>query len=292
MCANCSISLTYHQEFNRLSCHYCGYSRSIPKTCSECDREYIHYVGEGTEKVSEVIEQLFPEAQVARLDRDAVQRKGSYRRILGDFRSRKTDILIGTQMIAKGHDFPNVTLVGVLGADQGLRLEDFRAAERTFQLLTQVSGRAGRGKVPGEVVIQTYYPSHYSLKHSCAQDYQSFSEKELVFRKKFRYPPYVSLANIMISDKQQTKAWEAGKAISESLFHHRNDLGGERSVRILGPSPAAIVKLKTEFRVQILVKTTDRRLFHEVLRRSVADLRAANINLKKVSIDVDPINLL
>lgn len=291
-CKNCSISLTYHQYFNRLSCHYCGYSRSVPVECGECGKQYVHFVGEGTEKVQEMLRELFPVASIDRLDRDCVQRRGGYERILGAVARGETDILVGTQMIAKGHDFPGVTLVGVLGADQGLRLADFRSAERTFQLLTQVAGRAGRGERPGEVVIQTYYPNHYSLRYACGQDYKSFAEQELSFRRKFRYPPFTALANILIQRKELEKAWSIAETVFSQLAVCRKELSDSSRMRVLGPAPAAIEKLKNDFRVQILLKTTDRKELHDVLQRTFSTLRAEKVDLRRVSIDIDPVDLM
>jgi len=291
-CNNCSISMTYHQYSDRLSCHYCGYSRTVPVECSECGKQYVHFVGEGTEKVQEILRELFPAANIDRLDRDCVQRRGGYERILGGVARGETDILVGTQMIAKGHDFPGVTLVGVLGADQGLRLADFRSAERTFQLLTQVAGRAGRGERPGEVVIQTYYPNHYSLRYACGQDFKNFAEQELSFRRKFRYPPFTALANIVVQRRELEKAWSIAEAVSSQLTACRRELSDSSRMRVLGPAPAAIEKLKSDFRVQILLKTTDRKELHEVLQRTFSTLRAEKVDLRRVSIDIDPVDLM
>ena len=291
-CGNCSLSLTYHQRSNRLLCHYCGYLKAVPKRCGVCGREYIHFLGHGTEKVQEILEKLYPEATIDRLDRDTVQRKGSSERILGAFASGHTDILIGTQMIAKGHDFPRVTLVGVLSAEQALRMADFRAAERTFQLLTQVAGRAGRGEHPGEVIIQTYFPNHYSLKSARSQDYRLFFEEEIRFRRNFQYPPFTALANLMIQGRPQKKAQLLAKQAVGRLLHHRDRLSAQRRMRVLGPAQAPIEKLKGEYRFQILIKSTSRKELHEVLKSALAELGQKRVNLRKLSIDIDPINLL
>jgi primosomal protein N' (replication factor Y) len=291
-CESCSITLTYHQAANRLNCHYCGYSRSVPARCRECGKEYIFYVGEGTEKIQELLEAEFPEAAIDRLDRDSVQRRGSLERILDRFSARKTDLLIGTQMIAKGHDFPWVTLVGVLDAEAGLRLSDFRSAERTFQLLTQVSGRSGRGEQPGEVVIQTYYPNHYSLKYSCSQDYLPFSRQELDFRQKFRYPPYSALANILVQDRNANRAATSCRQFAGLLKGYRDELSSSSRMRILGPAPAALEKLKNEFRWQILVKTTNRQELHDVLAASLGRFREEKGLVRSLTIDIDPLNLM
>ena len=182
-CINCSLTLTYHKRDRRLLCHYCGYAEKVPSVCPKCASEHIYFLGLGSERVEEELHQAFPTARIARLDRDTVTGKRQYETILHDFREGSYDILVGTQMIAKGHDIPNVTLVGVVSADVGLGMPDFRAAERTFQLLTQVAGRAGRGSVPGIVLIQTINPDHYAVRMAAAQDYQAFYEKELNFRR-------------------------------------------------------------------------------------------------------------
>ncbi|MEJ2145276.1 MAG: primosomal protein N' [Acidobacteriota bacterium] len=291
-CTACSITLTYHQEMNRLTCHYCGYSRSVPTRCRECGKPYVYYVGEGTEKIEEIARLEFPEAVVSRLDRDTSQRRGSLETILEDFAEGRTDILVGTQMIAKGHDFSGVTLVGVLDADAGLKLADFRAAERTFQLVTQVAGRAGRGDQPGEVVIQTYYPNHYSLKYACTQEFLPFSRQELQFRRKFRYPPYSAMVNLLFRDRVEAKASHMARELAGKLIRYRDELSNPSRMRILGPAPAALEKLKNEYRWQVLVKTTSRRELHEVLGRALSDLRGEGHRLERLIVDIDPISLL
>ncbi len=291
-CTACSITLTYHQEANRLTCHYCGYSRSVPEQCRNCGKPYIYYVGEGTEKVEELARHEFPGASVGRLDRDTTQRRGSLETILEAFAEGRTDILIGTQMIAKGHDFAGVTLVGVLDADMGLKLADFRAAERTFQLVTQVAGRAGRRDRPGEVVIQTYYPNHYSLKYACTQEFLPFSRQELEFRRKFRYPPYSAMVNLLFRDPVETRAARMARELAGTLLRCRDELSDSSRMRVLGPAPAALEKLKHEYRWQVLVKTTSRRELHEVLSRALAELRGAGHRLDRLTVDIDPINLL
>jgi primosomal protein N' (replication factor Y) (superfamily II helicase) len=291
-CASCSITLTFHQSLNRLTCHYCGYGRSVPSRCRECGKPYIYYVGEGTEKIQEIIEGCFPDAVVDRMDRDTVRRKGSVERILAAFGEGRTDILIGTQMIAKGHDFPGVTLVGVLGAEAGLRLADFRAAERTFQLLTQVAGRAGRGDEPGEVVIQSYYPNHYALRYACTQDYETFSRFELDFRRKFRYPPFCAMANVMVRDRDPGRARKAAAELAFRLQARRDEVSSPSRMRILGPAPAALEKLKDDYRVQVILKTTSRPELNQVLRLGLADVAEGTVKPARVLIDVDPLNLL
>ena len=292
VCDQCSISLTYHQQAHRLICHYCGDRREVPVRCAQCGKEYIFFLGVGTEKVHEMLQQMFPDARLDRLDRDAVQRKGSMHRILDDFGRGATDILIGTQMIAKGHDFPNVTLVGVLAAEQGLRLADFRAAERTFQLLTQVAGRAGRGTRSGEVIIQTYYPDHYTLKHARSQDYQKFFQAELRFRRRFRYPPFTALANLLIKGRTEHQIRSLAARAADRLRQAATAHSSPSRMRVLGPAPAALEKLRGEYRFQILIKATDRGELHRVIDTSLQELETEGIRRNKISVDIDPVNLL
>ena len=289
-CHNCSVTLTYHQDRRRLSCHYCGYSKALPMHCPDCNKQYLHYLGMGTEQVEEKLQALFPQARIDRLDRDSTRRKGSLQSILQNFHSRETDILVGTQMVAKGHDFPGVTLVGVLAADQGLRLADFRAAEKTFQLLTQVAGRAGRGDHPGEVIIQTYFPNHYSLKHARMQDYESFYEREIRFRRRFRYPPFTALANLVIRGTRENQTQDIAEDLARSLVEIRNTLSDTRRLRILGPAPAAVFRVKGEYRFQVLLKTTSRKELNQVVSKALAKLPSSH--RKRVIVDVDPVNLL
>ena len=197
MCSECSVSLTLHRGGTLAVCHYCGLGRPTPESYETCSGEYLRQRGYGTERIEVVTKELFPESRVARMDRDTMRKKGSYETLLTRFAARELDTLVGTQMLAKGHDFPAVTLVGVLAADIGLGAPDFRAAERTFQLLTQVAGRAGRGELPGEVFIQTYTPEHYSLEFARAQDFRGFYESERRFRRGLRYPPVVNLINVI-----------------------------------------------------------------------------------------------
>jgi len=292
VCNQCSISLTYHQETNRLCCHYCGYSRGVPKKCGNCGKEYLYFVGEGTERIEELLSQRFPKARLARVDRDTVQRRGSMARILSDFAAGKIDLLVGTQMIAKGHDFPRVTLVGVLAAEQSLRLADFRSAERTFQLLLQVAGRAGRGDQPGEVIVQTYFPNHYSVKYACAQDYEKFFQQEIGFRRMFRYPPFAALANIIITGKDRERTEEQAAGVVRILIEERKLQSHEERMRFLGPAPAVRERLRGEYRFQVLIKTTSRPELHRVLEALTARLKEVGGTGKGISVDVDPVSLL
>jgi primosomal protein N' (replication factor Y) (superfamily II helicase) len=292
ICAHCSISLTYHREGHRLTCHYCNYSRSVPTLCRSCGKEYIYFLGEGTEQIQEMVAALFPRARVDRLDRDTAGRKGRLTQILSDFGAGRTDILIGTQMIAKGHDFPQVTLVGVLAAEKALRLADFRAAERTFQLLTQVAGRAGRGEIPGEVVLQTFYPNHYSLRHACTQEYSAFFQQEIEYRRNFCYPPFTALVSILVRAGKREEALRLSGLVVDRLAHYRSLLSSESRMRILGPAAAAIERLKGEYRMQALIKSSNRTELHQVLEGVLEDLQERGIDLRKISIDVDPLSLL
>ncbi len=290
-CDNCSISLTYHQRENILSCHYCGFVRPVPKSCRNCGKEYIYFLGEGTEKIEEILAGLFPGAAVGRLDRDAVQKRGSMVRILKEFGRGQIDILVGTQMIAKGHDFPRVTLVGVLSAEQSLRIADFRAAERTFQLLTQVAGRSGRGEQSGEVIVQTYFPNHYSLKYASAQDYVNFWRQEVQYRYRFRYPPFTALANLLITGRDRAQVSDTAAELHRQLLRGREAFSGTSRMNFLGPAPAAREKLKSEYRFQVLVKATSRRELHEVIGRAVSSVTPEKGKAAAISVDIDPITL-
>ncbi|MBU5594609.1 primosomal protein N' [Amphibacillus sp. MSJ-3] len=248
-CPHCDISLTYHRKQNYLKCHYCDYHEVVPTKCPSCESETIRYFGTGTQKIEEAINQLIPEARVIRMDVDTTRRKGSHERLLKQFAQKQADILLGTQMIAKGLDFPDVTLVGVLAADSLLNLPDFRAAERTFQLLTQVSGRAGRHELEGKVIIQTYTPEHYSIEYAKNYDYQGFFAREMALRKAFQYPPYYYLTLITVSHQNVNKAQEVMRTISQLLRKHLSN-----EAKILGPTPSPIERIKNRYRFQCVVK--------------------------------------
>jgi primosomal protein N' (replication factor Y) len=284
-CPNCSVSLTVHgRDRRRARCHYCNYSILVPTECQSCAAPYLEQVGVGTERLEEDAARLFPGARVARLDRDVASRRGAMPALLERFGAGDIDILIGTQMIAKGHDFPRVTLVGVISADVGLGLPDFRAAERTFQLLTQVVGRAGRGELPGEAIIQTLYPEHYSVRLACRQDYPAFFAEELKFRRAMHYPPEVALVNVIVRGPSLRAAMEDAADLVRRV---RAQAGG--AFRVLGPAPAAFVKLRGEHRAQFFVKGKHRTAMRQAVQRAMAerpDLR------RRVSIDVDPLSVL
>jgi primosomal protein N' (replication factor Y) (superfamily II helicase) len=287
-CPNCSVSLVIHGEGNarRARCHYCNYTARVPPVCPLCAGTYLEQSGFGTERVEAEVKNACPRARVGRLDRDSIRRRGSLAALLSRFRDGDIDVLVGTQMIAKGHDFPRVTLVGVVSADVGLGIADFRAAERTFQLLTQVAGRAGRGEQPGEAIIQTLYPEHYSIQLACRQDYRAFYERELQFRKAMRYPPFVSIVNTVVRSRTFTGAMDDAADIVQRVRH---DSGARDNVRVLGPAPAPLGRLRGEYRAQLLVKGTNRRRIREALQRALAsrdDLQ------RRVVVDIDPLNVL
>jgi primosomal protein N' (replication factor Y) len=287
-CPNCSVSLIVHTERrdqHRARCHYCNYSITVPKACPACAGPYLERRGFGTERVSAEIAALWPNARLARLDRDSVRRKGAAAEILGRMASGHIDVLVGTQMIAKGHDFPRVTLVGVISADVGLGVADFRAAERTFQLLTQVSGRAGRGEEAGEAIVQTLYPNHYSIRHACRQDYPAFFADEIVYRRTMRYPPLTALVNLVV------KAGDARTALADAntLAQHLRAKAEPGRFRVLGPAPAPVAKLRGEYRAQLFLKGGHR----SAMRQAVLGALAAEPALRRrVVIDIDPVSML
>ena len=286
-CRFCSIAMTFHKIRKALVCHYCGCSQPVPRQCPRCSSDYLYFMGEGTEKVESLLEGAFPQARVDRLDRDAVRRKDAHRQILNRFRQRKTDILTGTQMISKGHDFPYVTLVGVVSADHTLSFPDFRAAERTFQLLSQTSGRAGRGDLPGEVLIQSYCPEHYCFRFVTSHDYHGFFEKEIQFRRFMHYPPFTALALILVRDKKIKVATETIGRFAELLQRFRS-----REIRILGPTPSPLAMIRLEHRYQILVKSKSRSGLQGLLQKALHQAQAQGLDLRRIHIDVDPLNLM
>ncbi len=286
-CVNCSISMTHHKQRNRLECHYCGSIQQIPKLCPKCQSKYVYFFGEGSEHLEERLRKEFPGARIARLDRDTARTKRQYQETLGAFAGGALDILVGTQMLAKGHDFQRVTLVGVVSADSSLSLPDFRAAERTFQLLTQVAGRAGRGELAGRVLIQTFYPEHYAIQDAVKQDYAAFFERELHFRRMMAYPPFTSLANVIVRDVSLEKAIRWSRQLSEYFSPH-----DDKGVRILGPATAPLARLKKEHRFQFLLKSPKRSVLTKLLGGAIAYCEAKDIPDTAVLVDMDPLNLL
>jgi primosomal protein N' (replication factor Y) (superfamily II helicase) len=285
-CSNCSVTLTYHRRDRRMLCHYCNYSERIPERCPKCESEHIQFLGLGSERLEDELHGAFPKARIARLDRDAVRGKHDYENILAGFRDGDYDILVGTQMIAKGHDIPNVTLVGIVNADIGLALPDFRAAERAFQLLTQAAGRAGRGETPGIVLIQTLNPDHYAIQCAAAQDYEAFYAKEIEFRRMMSYPPFSAMANLIMRATKDEEALERSAAISRLLQPP------PEGVRVIGPAAAAVARLKNEYRYQMLIKASTRKRLNEVLTTIRKYARSEKWNPTSLVIDVDPATLL
>jgi primosomal protein N' (replication factor Y) len=286
-CPNCSVSLVVHGEgpSRRARCHYCNYSMRVPTACPKCAGPYLEQAGFGTERVEAEVRRICPSARVARLDRDAIRRKGALTDILARFRAGEVDVLVGTQMIAKGHDFPRVTLVGVISADVGLGLADFRASERTFQLLTQVVGRAGRGDEPGEAIVQTIYPDHYSIQLARDQHYRAFFEKEIAFRQAMRYPPHISMINVIVRSRTFGGAMDDAGDLVQRLRSQAEAAG----LRILGPAPAPLGRLRGEYRTQVLIKGTNRRKMREAV---LAALSSRPDLERRVVVDVDPVSVL
>jgi len=290
-CPSCSISLSYTRRFDQVRCHYCGFSRTPPSQCESCKGTSFEAVGSGTERIEEELREIVgPHVGIGRLDRDTAQGKGLLQ-VLTDFRERRLQILIGTQMVAKGHDFPGVTLVGVLQADQGLRFPDFRATERTYQLLTQVAGRAGRGERPGRVLIQTYAPQHYVIESVVRQDHASFVAREIQERQAYGYPPSAHLALVLITHEDADKAQKRALTSLDALQVARQEERAGDALLILGPTFAPIQRLKNKTRLQILLKCSDRDLLHRILSRFETYVGSENL-WGSLAIDVDPINLL
>jgi primosomal protein N' (replication factor Y) len=286
-CPNCSVSLVVHGEgaSRRARCHYCNYTMRVPAACPHCAGPYLEQAGFGTERVEAEVRRLCPGARVARLDRDAIRRKGALTEILSRFRAGDIDVLVGTQMIAKGHDFPRVTLVGVVSADVGLGMADFRASERTFQLLTQVVGRAGRGDEPGEAIVQTIYPDHYSIQLARHQDYCAFFDRELKFRQQMRYPPFQSLVNTIVRSRTFAGAMDDAADVARRVREGADAAG----VSVLGPAPAPLGKLRGEYRAQLLTKGSNRTRMRGLLQSAIA----ARPDLdRRITVDVDPVSVL
>ena len=287
-CPNCDVTLTYHRSERVIVCHYCNHREAVPRVCPSCGKKYIYYVGEGTEQLEEMLKLLFPALRVARIDRDTTSRRRAFEQSLSDFSNGRIDTLVGTQMLAKGHDFPNVTLVGVVSVDAGLALPDFRSAERTFQLITQVAGRAGRGDRPGKVLIQTYHPYHYALRHACAQDYETFFEQELQYRQNHSYPPFVALASVLVHGA------DLGRVRSDSLELRKllDQANADRKCRVLGPAPAPLSRLKGEHRFQLLIKSRSRKHLREVADAALKSAGDNGLNLRSINLEIDPVSIM
>jgi primosomal protein N' (replication factor Y) (superfamily II helicase) len=287
-CPNCDVTLTYHQTDRTLVCHYCNHHQRAPVQCPTCASKYIYYVGEGTEQIEELLRKRFPTMRIGRIDRDTKSRRHKFEKTLLDFGKGELDLLVGTQMLAKGHDFPNVTLVGVVSVDAGLALPDFRAAERAFQLITQVAGRAGRGDLPGRVLIQTYHPQHYALRHACAQDYRGFYDEEIHHRRNHGYPPFVALALLLVRHKDATRA----NTTAQQLRHALVEANRDHACRILGPAPAPFARLRGEHRVQLLIKSRSRKQMRAVIDAALQNLEKAGNDLRSVTVEIDPVSMM
>jgi len=286
-CRNCAIAMTHHKQSRRMECHYCGFAAPVPKSCAECGSEYVYFLGAGSEKLEELLHGYFPQARIARLDRDTVRSHADFERALSALNADELDLLVGTQMMVKGHDIHGVTLVGVVGADMALGMPDFRAAERTFQLLTQVAGRAGRGYVPGKVILQTYFPDHYAVQYAAQHDFIGFYEKELRFRNWMHYPPYSSLVNVILrSDTLDDVLGWAG-TLGRWFENTRHE-----GVRVLGPAAAPIQRLKRDYRYHFILKSTSREKLNGLLRAMLAHAEKEKIPRTNIVVDVDALWLM
>src|SRR5271154_5868610 len=296
-CENCSISMTYHKRVNetdgiaqpgqRLECHYCGSRKAVPKTCPKCGSEHLYFLGVGSQQGEERLQELFPGARIGRMDRDTVRGRSDMERLLARLHGGEINLLVGTQMIAKGHDIHGITLVGVVGADFALGLPDFRAAERVFQLLTQVSGRAGRGDLPGKVLVQTYHPDHYAIKFAAKHDYPGFVGKETHYRRWMHYPPFTVLANVVIQSEKLEEATAWSGLLGKWFERTRLD-----KVRVLGPAAAPIVRLKRIYRFHFVLKAEKRQALGETLRAMLAYAETQGIARRNLVVDVDAVHLM
>ena len=285
-CKNCNITMTYHSKDNKLKCHYCGHEQKNLIECPECKSKNIKYFGTGTQKLEQEINKLFPNVSTIRMDIDTVTKKNSHEEILNKFKNDNIDILIGTQMVVKGHHFPNVTLVGVIAADSSLYIEDYRSNERTFQILTQVAGRAGRESSKGKVIVQTYNPENFAIECSKKQDYDVFYETEIELRKQLKYPPFCDIISIGLTDTDEAKI----KNVSEKLYNYINNYIKQESLNILiyKPLPCPIDKIKNRYRWRIILKG---KLNNKII--DIINLAIANVNSKttRIVVDTNPSNL-
>ncbi len=299
-CQNCAIALTHHKASlddlgearvgQRLECHYCGYKRTVPARCPKCSSEHLYYLGAGSQQGEERLTEIFPGARIGRMDRDTVRGRGDLERLLARLHSGEINLLVGTQMIAKGHDIHSVTLVGVVGCDHALSMPDFRAAERVFQLMTQVSGRAGRGELRGRVVVQTYYPDHYAILAATAHDYKTFADRELKYRRWMHYPPFGVLANVLVQSEKLEEA--AGWAASLGKFLAQSQNAAKEAVRVLGPCTAPIARIKGVYRFHMILKSASRKALNAALRSMLAHADEAGIPRRNLIVDVDALRLM
>ncbi|MFZ5632924.1 MAG: replication restart helicase PriA [Bacillota bacterium] len=290
-CPHCDISLTYHTG-GRLCCHYCNYSTAARGYCPDCGSRYVEYFGTGTQKVEEAVVKLFPGARTLRMDSDTTTRKGSHGRILKAFREGGADILIGTQMVAKGLDMPQVTLVGVINADITLHMPDFRSAERTFQLVAQVAGRTGRGELGGQVLVQTFSPRHYSIVLASAHDYAGFYKQEMKIRKSLKYPPFARLARVLVTGRDEGEVREMAKQWVSLIAGGSGGSEGQEGIEILGPSPAPLTRAKDRYRYHIIVKSGSGNRLRSLLRSVMGRVETRGRNSTSVVVDIDPQNLM
>jgi primosomal protein N' (replication factor Y) len=286
-CKNCAVSMTHHKRERKMECHYCGHLERIPDKCTHCGSDYVYFVGTGSEKLEELLHGMFPQARIGRLDRDTVRGREDFEHALNALNEGALDMLVGTQMIAKGHDIHGVTLVGVVGADMALGLPDFRAAERTFQLLTQVAGRAGRGQTPGKVVLQTYFQDHYAVQFAARHDFAGFYEKELQFRAWMHYPPYSAIANVLIRSEKLDEALTWSGELGRWFEKTRHE-----GIRVLGPAAAPITRLKRDYRYHFILKSPSREKMNALLRAMLAEAAARKIPRTQVIVDVDAVWLM
>jgi primosomal protein N' (replication factor Y) len=286
-CRNCAITLTHHKGSPRLECHYCGYRERVPHVCPKCSSEHIYFLGAGSEQVEERLHQAFPTARIGRLDRDTVRGRHDFERVLNQLNAGEIDILVGTQMVAKGHDIHGVTLVGVVGADFALGFPDFRAAERTFQLLTQVAGRAGRGQIAGKVILQTFFPDHYAIQFAQKHDFGGFAQKELQFRKWMHYPPFTSVANVLVRSDKLDQALRFSGEIGNWFKNTRLE-----GVRVMGPAAAPIVRLKRDYRYHFVLKAERKETLNATLRAMLRHCESLKIPRTSVIVDVDALSLM
>ena len=286
-CKNCAIAMTHHKRSRRMECHYCGYAAPVPKTCAHCGSEYVYFLGTGSEKLEEWLHGMFPQARIGRLDRDTVRGREDFERALSALDEGELDLLVGTQMIAKGHDIHGVTLVGVVGADMALGFPDFRAAERTFQLLTQVAGRAGRGQTPGKVVLQTYFPDHYAVQYAAQHDFAGFYDKELRFRSWMHYPPYSALANVLVQSSKLDQALGWSGILGKWFEKTRHE-----GIRVLGPAAAPILRLKQDYRYHFVLKSASREKLNALLRSMLVYAAEQKIPRTQLIVDVDAVWLM
>ena len=285
-CKNCNITMTYHLNTNKLKCHYCGHEEKSVLECPECHSKNIKYFGTGTQKLEEEINKIFPNASTIRMDIDTVSKKNSHEEILNKFKNENIDILIGTQMVVKGHHFPNVTLVGVIAADSSLYIEDYKASERTFQILTQVAGRAGREKLPGRVIIQTYNPENFAIECSKKQDYDKFYETEIELRKQLKYPPFCDIISIGLTDIDNNKI----KNVSERLYKNIKNLIEKENTNIFiyKPLPCPIDKIKNRYRWRIIIKGKLTNKLINVINKAI---EITNSKTTRIIVDTNPSNL-